>query len=202
MHWRRLWQWKEVPVVKAPPQMSRWLWCVRWVWTLPLCVLPLVEVSVRANKALLILLTSGLFTLNLMLHRQWQTGVSEMLEPRDIAFVTSFLLTPKTVFTSIFFPDGGPAREKQVSKALVMKKKLGKFLCKTNFYKVLLKYNWLKLYNMILFTCTPIKLLKNISTTNSLLVPFFFFKATLHSFWDISTQPEADLGLWQWSPGF
>lgn len=64
-----------------------------------------------------------------------------MLEPRDVAFVTSFLLTQKQSLPVYFFPDGGPAREIQVSKALVMKKKLGKFLCKTNFYKVLLKYN-------------------------------------------------------------
>ena len=48
---------------------------------------------------------------------------------------------------------------------------------------------------MILFTCIPIKLLKNISIVY--LFPFIFFLATLHSFWDISTQPEADLGPWQ-----
>lgn len=104
MHWRRLWQWKEVPVVKAPPQMSRWLWCVRWVWTLPLCVLPLVEVSVRANKALLILLTSGLFTLSLMLHRQWQTGVKRDAGAQGYSFCDQFPADSKTVFTSIFFP--------------------------------------------------------------------------------------------------
>lgn len=102
VHWRRLWQWKDVPAVKAPPQMSQWLWCVRCVSTLRSCILPLVAVIVRANKALLILITSGLFTLSIMLHRQWQTGMK--LEPRDIAFVTSFLLTQKQSLPVYFFP--------------------------------------------------------------------------------------------------
>lgn len=61
----------------------------------------------------------------------------EMLEPRDIAFVTSFLLTQKQSLPVYFFPDGGPARERQVSKALVMKKKKKNFYIKqisTKFY--------------------------------------------------------------------
>ena len=91
------------------------------------------------------------------------------------SFCDQFPADSKTVFTSIFFSlmEGLPGKGRFLKLWLWRKKKLGKFLHKTNFYKVLLKYNWLKLYNMILFTCIPIKLLKNISIVYSF--PFIFF---------------------------
>lgn len=95
MHWRRLWQWKYL-LWAPPPNVGG---CdvldecghshyVFFLW---------IEVSVRANKALLLILLTSMDSSpwSLMLHRQWQTGWSGMLEPRDIAFCDRFLLTQK-----------------------------------------------------------------------------------------------------------
>ena len=95
-----LWQWRVCllwSLLHTRPSGRRWRVC-----TLPSRKLPLVGVIVRASQALLILITSGRFTLSITLHRPWQTGMK--LEPRDIAFATSFLLTQKQSLPVYFFP--------------------------------------------------------------------------------------------------